>query len=907
MKREAVIRYQISCEPDKIVQYLNQLREKSKSLEEFYKEAVKEMGLLAELSEVPDIFKLYLEGVKHVILNEPQVDDARSLPLLQALARDAPVVVANTSQPTVHIQMMPPPESAVEVDDTPASNKEAASNAFQQVHDVDEASTAHFASNSKAAGLQPPPKDQKQVSQAGLAKEKKKISSIMNAVIRANKNKKLTNANRRLNHSFDNPVLLSDDDAEADVNAAVNVLHELRADDQMKKKMVQQSHDERIGTDVRNDAASKEPDDKQAAHEGVMTQQVVRNREQALADHDVDQHHKIVDEHVEEVETTDDKKKHKTGAVKTTTRRLRCDDEKKKTKILSHDTRHKSSERDVKKKKVIRLADVEEEADIERRSTRIETRACTSSYDDIKIMLNDDARRRSDAHIGKRTSSGDTRVAKSHHHAHQASSPQASASKQSYTIDRTSCSNKQQTSIEHITSYETETTIHDNHIQILIIRNNDHHYRKAMHLLKTYTVTGMSMNMWMIKHHTTRTERISSTSHITFCIGSSVICFDVNSLMQYDDVLKNVWSILDDEKMKKMTFRSGKCVDKLADVIGRCVGKHRMCCVKTTDVDVQLFTMKPLSLQGLSDISYRYLGKYMRMGAEETLPFSEVFIRNWNDLEDIRYAAHEAWVLYTIGTRYADVLKAARSSFQSKISFAMSKKPIFLLDSFVADVKQSLQFLGERVRVLKNMRLEDVIREATSEDNVVLITCDKLLLQNAHISNRIVFTSENQVFHEVQSVEDEYARLNKSSTLKSKSPRSPLISPPVKPHQHASSLIKPPAALSKDPIMVHEEGLLRIKRLDELPKLVQEEVRWLLKEKKEQGVEDVRHKQLHAKCLKCTTTNLHFLLLLHDRMKLLACTNCNTRFVTTSPLIHNSFQLYDLWMNHLHHKKLLKH
>jgi len=165
-------------------------------------------------------------------------------------------------------------------------------------------------------------------------------------------------------------------------------------------------------------------------------------------------------------------------------------------------------------------------------------------------------------------------------------------------------------------------------------------------------------------------------------------------------------------------------------------------------IETDLFTIKPPQTMGLSDISYRYLGKFMRKKEREISAGGKDTLTNELQIE---YVALDSLMPLEFYLKHKEIINSTFSPI-SKIS-SLDTEPTFFVDYFLQNhLELTLSRLRIKVNYLDKLTIVDTVKIVTAKKGGVLITHDKGLLSNLEIRNKIPFFSRDQVENEIKKI-----------------------------------------------------------------------------------------------------------------------------------------------------------
>lgn len=233
-------------------------------------------------------------------------------------------------------------------------------------------------------------------------------------------------------------------------------------------------------------------------------------------------------------------------------------------------------------------------------------------------------------------------------------------------------------------------------------------------------------------------------TYIQLSTSDEAFVFNVKEMEAKPTALKELAILLASDKVKKVGHSVLEDLKRIFDYFKIKLQISPPVAINMCSLDIELFTIKPPSTLGLSDLSNRYLGKTMKKRDKDVRAGNKNELTNSKELE---YVALDALAPLHIYNKFAEVLS---SSF--------SGRPIIGNRAFRVKffVDQGLQILVQPMKkkkldtiFLSNVTHEQIVALCTQFSDRILITHDKWLLLNDRIKNKIPYLSPEQVISEV--------------------------------------------------------------------------------------------------------------------------------------------------------------
>jgi len=169
--------------------------------------------------------------------------------------------------------------------------------------------------------------------------------------------------------------------------------------------------------------------------------------------------------------------------------------------------------------------------------------------------------------------------------------------------------------------------------------------------------------------------------------------------------------------------------------------------LNTCSIEVELFTIKPPQTMGLSDISYRYLGKFMRKKEKSVRTGAKATLTNEVQME---YVALDALMPLSIYEKFKYVIDATIDPHPILSNNDYENK--FFVDKGLKVLIKPLQDMGIDAIFLSGVSHREITSLCRKYPERILITHDKYLLLSADIPNKIPYYSNEQVFSQLNRI-----------------------------------------------------------------------------------------------------------------------------------------------------------
>ena len=269
-------------------------------------------------------------------------------------------------------------------------------------------------------------------------------------------------------------------------------------------------------------------------------------------------------------------------------------------------------------------------------------------------------------------------------------------------------------------------------------------FASAIKSIFEYKVVGIDGEYRMGKMDK-RIENLPTYMQIATPKGGHV--FNIDKLGKDKKCIEALAEICATNKVKKVGHSTDQDIEKMLKYFAKKFGVYKKIKLNSCNIDLDLFTMKPPQTLGLSDISYRYLGKYMRK--------KEKCVRTGNVTEltnkvQMEYVALDALMPLHMHEKFEHIIysKASTSAILKNPNY--EKK--FFVDKGLKTLIRPFSDLGVDAIFLSGVSHLEIIQLCKRYQERILITHDKFLLACDDIPNKIPYFSPEQVFVQLNKI-----------------------------------------------------------------------------------------------------------------------------------------------------------
>lgn len=281
--------------------------------------------------------------------------------------------------------------------------------------------------------------------------------------------------------------------------------------------------------------------------------------------------------------------------------------------------------------------------------------------------------------------------------------------------------------------------------EVTLLTDYDKDFAAAVKDIFSYQVVGFDGEYRMGLTNGNSSENMAS--YIQISTPKQCYVFNIAMLSKSKKSIEVLWEICATEKVLKVGQSINEDLQRIFRYFSKQFKIQKRIKLHTCSIDQDLFTIKPPQTYGLSDISYRYLGKYMRKKEKSVRVGSKP---NLTSDTHIEYVALDALVPLEIYMKYSDVLKATIPP--TAIFGNEDYQKFFFVDKGLKILIQPFEKMKVNAIFLSNVSHQDIVDLCRKFPTRILITHDKSLLLNQKIPNKIPYYSIEQVFAEIDKI-----------------------------------------------------------------------------------------------------------------------------------------------------------